>query len=227
MSTQSTLPKLTLFTATLVQDSALSVSGFNGENTVDRPFSIVDRVPVLSGRGLKGAAVAMARRFFDPLPRSISETAEQTTALNRSVWEFSNARLERTPESQPQLRAGVGILQKTGARAGGVLYDSTVMPAALAGPLSFVWIGPGQERRLKRPKEYLATSFNTTGLRDAAGLAGVLLEALAGATSPISKPTDSTILLTKNGSPPGARNFLSRLGRYQPKRQPARGVSAL
>ena len=36
--------KLTLFTATLVQDSALSVSGLNRETSADQPFALVDGV---------------------------------------------------------------------------------------------------------------------------------------------------------------------------------------
>lgn len=119
---------MTLFTAALQQDSALSVSGLDRETTSDQPFTIVDGVPVLSGRGIKGAAVAMARRFFDPLPRSISEARDREQALCRSAWEVDNA----TPTAagvKPQLRPGVGILQKTGARATGVLYDREVIPA--------------------------------------------------------------------------------------------------
>jgi CRISPR/Cas system CSM-associated protein Csm3 (group 7 of RAMP superfamily) len=128
--------RLTLFTATLVQVSALSVSGVDRESSADQPFALVDGVPTLSGRGLKGAAVAMARRFFDPLPRSVSEDAGRTTAYRRSAWEFANA----TPESfetSPRIRAGVGIRHKTGARAGGVLYDREVVPAGTRWPLAF------------------------------------------------------------------------------------------
>lgn len=116
--------KLTLFTATLVQDSALSVSGLNRETTSDQPFAIVDGVPTLVGRGLKGAAVAMAKRFFDPFPDAISGNITNDE-LRRSVWEFADA----TATSAPRLRAGVGIRQKTGARADGVLYDREVTPA--------------------------------------------------------------------------------------------------
>ncbi len=116
--------KLTLFTATLVQDSALSVSGLDRESSADQPFTLVDGVPTLVGRGLKGAAVAMARRFFDPLPRAVSDDI-QHGALRRSAWEFTDA----TTTGTPRLRAGVGIRHKTGARAGGVLYDREVMPA--------------------------------------------------------------------------------------------------
>lgn len=119
--------RMTIFTATLVQDSALSVAGVDRESTSDQPFVIVDGCPVLSGRGLKGAAVAMARRFFDPLPRRISERPQQQTGLLRSAWEFSNARPERVDSRQ--LRAGVGILQKTGARAEGVIFDREVVCA--------------------------------------------------------------------------------------------------
>jgi hypothetical protein len=64
--------KLTLFTATLVQDPALSVSGLDRETSADRPFALVDGVPSLVGRSLKGAADAMANRFCSPLPRSVS-----------------------------------------------------------------------------------------------------------------------------------------------------------
>jgi len=124
--------KLTLFTATLVQDSALSVSGLNRETSADQPFALVNGVPTLVGRGLKGAAVAMAKRFFDPLPRSVSDDIKHG-ALRRSAWEFADA----TAIGNPSIRAGVGIRQKTGARACGVLYDREVIPAGTKWQLSF------------------------------------------------------------------------------------------
>jgi CRISPR/Cas system CSM-associated protein Csm3 (group 7 of RAMP superfamily) len=124
--------KLTLFTATLVQDSALSVSGLNREASADQPFALVDGVPTLVGRGLKGAVVAMAKRFFDPLPRAVSDDIKHG-ALRRSAWDFADA----TTTGLPRLRAGVGIRQKTGARAGGVLYDREVIPAGTKWQLSF------------------------------------------------------------------------------------------
>jgi CRISPR/Cas system CSM-associated protein Csm3 (group 7 of RAMP superfamily) len=116
--------RLTLFTATLVQDSALSVSGLDRDSGRDQPFAIVDGVPTLVGRGLKGAAVAMARRFFDPLPRAVSDDPSKG-ALRRSAWEFADA----TSAGESRVRAGVGIRQKTGARANHVLYDREVVPA--------------------------------------------------------------------------------------------------
>ncbi len=124
--------KLTLFTATLVQDSALSVSGLDRETSADQPFALVDGVPTLVGRGLKGAAVAMAKRFFDPLPRAVSDDIKHG-ALRRSAWEFSDA----TTTGVPRVRAGVGIRHKTGARAGGVLYDREVISAGTRWQLSF------------------------------------------------------------------------------------------
>ncbi len=45
--------------------------------------------------------------------------------LRRSAWEFADA----TTTAAPRVRAGVGIRHKTGARAGGVLYDREVIPA--------------------------------------------------------------------------------------------------
>ena len=132
--------KLTLFTATLVQDSALSVSGLDRETSADQPFSLVETnvngvtslVPTLVGRGLKGAAVAMAKRFFNPLPRAVSDEIKHG-ALRRSAWEFADA----TATGVPRLRAGVGIRHKTGARAGRVLYDREVIPAGTRWQLSF------------------------------------------------------------------------------------------
>lgn len=127
--------KLTLFTATLVQDSALSVSGLDRETSADHPFALVDGVPTLVGRGLKGAAVAMAKRFFDPLPHAVSDAvkADEKRALRRSAWEFADA----TTTGVTRIRAGVGIRHKTGARAGGVLYDREVIPAGTTWQLSF------------------------------------------------------------------------------------------
>jgi CRISPR/Cas system CSM-associated protein Csm3 (group 7 of RAMP superfamily) len=124
--------RLTLFTATLVQDSALSVSGLDRESSADQPFTLVGGEPTLVGRSLKGAAVAMAKRFFDPLPRAVSDDIEQG-ALRRSAWEFADA----TTTGTPRLRAGIGIRQKTGARAGGVLYDREVMPAGTRWAVTF------------------------------------------------------------------------------------------
>lgn len=132
--------KLTLFTATLVQDSALSVSGLDRETTADQPFALVETlvdgkpmlVPTLVGRGLKGAAVAMAKRFFDPLPRAVSDDIKHG-ALRRSAWEFADA----TTTAVPRIRAGVGIRHKTGARASGVLYDREVIPARTTWQLAF------------------------------------------------------------------------------------------
>ena len=121
--------RLTLFTLTLRQDSALSVSGLDRESSADHPFSIVNGEPILAGRGIKGAALAMARRFFDPLPRAIADDI-RNGALRRSAWEFADARPRRDmPLPRPGLRAGVGIAQRTGARRQGVLYDHEVMPA--------------------------------------------------------------------------------------------------
>jgi hypothetical protein len=128
--------RLTLFTATLVQDSDLSISGVDRESSADQPFTLVDGVPTISGRSLKGAAVAMARRFFNPLPQSISEEAGKDSAYRRSAWEFANATPEIS-EVRPRLRAGVGIRHKTGARARGVLYDREVIPAGTQWPLVF------------------------------------------------------------------------------------------
>lgn len=124
--------RLTLFTATLVQDSALSVSGFDRESSADQPFAVIAGVPTLVGRALKGAAVAMAKRFFDPLPRSVSDDIKNG-ALRRSAWEFADA----TTIAPSRVRAGVGIRHKTGARAGGVLYDREVVPAGTRWQLSF------------------------------------------------------------------------------------------
>lgn len=129
------MTRLTIFKATLIQDSALSVSGLDRENTADHPFTIVDGKPILRGTGLKGAVVALARRFFVDLPRSVSEDPARGTAFRRSAWEFTNA----TPRQSvlPKLRAGVGIRHRTGARAGGVLYDHEVIPKSTEWALEF------------------------------------------------------------------------------------------
>jgi CRISPR/Cas system CSM-associated protein Csm3 (group 7 of RAMP superfamily) len=123
--------RLTLFTVTLVQDSALSVSGLDRETIADQAFTVVDGIPTMVGRGIKGAAVAMAKRFFDPLPRCVSDDIKYGN-LRRSAWEFADT----TTDSRCSLRAGVGIRQRTGARAKGVLYDREVIPAGTKWPLS-------------------------------------------------------------------------------------------
>lgn len=136
--------RLTLFTATLVQDSALTVAGLDRDSSADHPFTLVNGVPTLVGRGLKGAAVAMAKRFFDKLPYAVSDPPRpraaaddaENHALRRSAWEFADA----TPIDQAvvlRLRAGVGIQHKTGARATGVLYDREIIPAGTTWGLAF------------------------------------------------------------------------------------------
>ena len=119
--------RLTLFTAKLVQDSALTVAGLDRESSADHPFTLVNGRPTLVGRGLKGAAVAMAKRCFEPLPRAVSDDIKNG-ALRRSAWEFADA-TPIDPVVMPRLRAGVGIRHKTGARAQGVLYDREIVPA--------------------------------------------------------------------------------------------------
>lgn len=136
--------RLTLFTATLVQDSALTVAGLDRESSADHPFTLVNGVPTLVGRGIKGAAVAMAKRFFDKLPHAVSDpprpraAADDTEnhALRRSAWEFADA-TPIDPVVVPRLRAGVGIQHKTGARATGVLYDREIIPAGTTWGLAF------------------------------------------------------------------------------------------
>jgi len=121
--------RLTIFNATLVQVSALSVSGLDRETSADQSFTMIDGEPILLGRGLKGAAVSMAQRFFaSPLPRSITESKDVRTSLHRSSWEFSNTRLSAGQGRRLDVRAGVGIRQKTGARAEGVLFDRETVP---------------------------------------------------------------------------------------------------
>jgi len=129
--------RLTIFRADLVQDSAISVSGLDRVSNSDQPFTIVAGVPILAGSGLKGAALAMARRFFDPLPRAVSETIA-TSGFRRSCWEFANTRPINLL-SGTSLRAGVGIRQSTGARAEHVLYDRETIPTGTRWPLE-VWV---------------------------------------------------------------------------------------
>lgn len=69
----------------------------------------------------------MARRFFDPLPRSVSETAGRRTALRESAWRFRVERPLDADRATLRNRSGVGIRHKTGARAQGVLYDREVI----------------------------------------------------------------------------------------------------
>ncbi len=130
--------RMTVFHAELVQDSALSVSGLDRSTNADQPFTIVDGVPVLLGSGLKGAALAMAQRFFHPIPSAVSETTKQS-GFRRSCWEFFNTRPAKQVAVNPELRAGVGIRQETGARAQGILYDREVIPSGTRWPLE-VWV---------------------------------------------------------------------------------------
>lgn len=126
----------TIFTAVLAQDSALSLSGIDTPSGADQTFSKVDGVPVISARGLKGAAVAMAQRCFREIPRSVSDPPAGKKALVRSAWRFEHAR-QLVERCELPRRAGVGIAQATGARAEGVLYDVEVVPAGARWHLEF------------------------------------------------------------------------------------------
>ncbi len=156
----------TVFTATLVQDSALSVGGVDRQSTADQPLAMIGETPVLSGRGLKGAAVAMARRFFRDLPRSISEHLDREEALVRSAWEFRDAKAERFKLG---LRAGVGLLHKTGARAQGVLCDREVVEAGARWPLTlcvdWYWAEQAKEdpERVERILHYVLAEHWANG----------------------------------------------------------------
>ena len=74
------ITRLTLFNATLVQDSALSVSGLDRDSSSDQPFALVDSMPTLVGRGLKGAAVAMARHHHHHAPQHSQWGLRQSSA---------------------------------------------------------------------------------------------------------------------------------------------------
>lgn len=115
----------TLFTGTLVQDSALSVGGSSvGASGMDDPLCRDGRNRLtLRGSTLAGALIATARKIDPNLPPEISSGNPSTspdTPATRSLWQFFNSH----PESEIlETRQGVGIRQDTGAAAEGVLFD--------------------------------------------------------------------------------------------------------
>lgn len=117
----------TLFRGTLVQASALNISGdHDGFAVEDSPFfrDGAGRLTV-RGTGLAGALLSTLRRIQRHIPDHISGGATKRD-LKRSRWKFHHAHC--APDTRTELRTGVGIRQDTGARAHGVLYDVEVTP---------------------------------------------------------------------------------------------------
>lgn len=123
-------PYRTLFTGTLIQESAASIGGNDDASAVDGPFCRNGKGhPTLTGGTLAGALIATARKIYGHIPDTICQNIEQQDSQAPqwdSVWRVFNAH----PKSSPgiELRQGVGIRQATGAAAGGVLFDIETLP---------------------------------------------------------------------------------------------------
>lgn len=123
-------PYRTLFTGTLVQDSALSVGGSSiGAGTVDDPLCRDGKNRLtLRGSTLAGALVATLRKLVPHLPKEISAGAKpdkDTPAPPPSLWQVFTTH----PQAEHlETRQGVGIRQDTGAAAKGVLFDLETLP---------------------------------------------------------------------------------------------------
>lgn len=140
------MSNVTLVFGNLIQESALSVGGSETGGIVDQCVARDGRGRlIIPGRGIAGALIAMAKRFYYPLPNCISASTNEVTGekvLLPSVWHTFNAHPIKAagedtgvwtwcePDEVPtELRQGVGIRQDTGARADKVLYDLECVPA--------------------------------------------------------------------------------------------------
>lgn len=140
-------PYRTIFTATLVQDSALNVGGTVDALGIDAPLARdgAGRFTI-RGTALAGALVATARRLGytteqlspiadDPELQTSHDGGQQdrARALKPSRWRVYNSHPKGNPI--PEVRPGVGIRQDTGAAADGVLYTVEVLPRGTRWPI--------------------------------------------------------------------------------------------
>ncbi|MCP4698152.1 MAG: hypothetical protein GY862_15060 [Gammaproteobacteria bacterium] len=122
----------TIFTGTLVQDSALSTGGNEGNGGMtDSPLCRDGKGRyTLRGTTLAGALIATAGKLYGEEkliqteitgPRNGSEES-----LRPSRWRIFSSHPQNCPNSEE--RQGVGILQATGAAADGALFDVETLP---------------------------------------------------------------------------------------------------
>lgn len=147
-------PYKTLFVGTLVQKTGFSIGGNQPHGRVDAPLCRDGAGrPVLRGSGLAGALLATARTLYQTLPETITAGSpqqqiealtqrratpgyreEDELRLEESLWRIFNSHplhFSGDFDDQPasEYRAGVGILQRTGAAAEGVKFDTETLPS--------------------------------------------------------------------------------------------------
>lgn len=148
------LPYKTLFVGTLVQKTGFSIGGNQPHERVDAPLCRDGAGrPVLRGSGLAGALLATARTLYCALPETLTAGTpkqqiealtqrrntpgyqpENELRLEESLWRVFNSHPLQPSgafDDQPasEYRAGVGILQRTGAAAEGVKFDTETLPS--------------------------------------------------------------------------------------------------
>jgi CRISPR/Cas system CSM-associated protein Csm3 (group 7 of RAMP superfamily) len=153
-------PYRTLFSGTLVQESALSVGGNVPSGSVDDPLCRdgAGRF-VLRGSGIAGALVATAYRLLDgDVPTFLSsggiedgrgrdhgrDGLGRKLGPPRSRWRVFSSHPE---DERIELRQGVGIRHDTGAAAEGILFDMEVLATGTRWPflLEVDTAGPGED----------------------------------------------------------------------------------
>lgn len=122
-------PARYLFLGHLVQDSSSSFGGQNGENWVDQPFCRDGQGRhTLRGEGQAGALLAMARKLFKRVPRSLGGDDKRLP----SAWRTYTTHPCRPPASE--LRQCVRINPKTAAAEDGALFDLETLPPEVCWP---------------------------------------------------------------------------------------------
>lgn len=151
MSTADDKVYKTLISGTLVQLTAFSIGGRDSHTRVDSPVARDGmRRLTLRGSGIAGAFIASARRLAGGNVQptvSAGTPGEQTEArrqtkqdqepalrLPESLWRFHTSHPEPDQDKAPEVRAGVGIRQDTGAAANGLKYEVETVPAGTRWP---------------------------------------------------------------------------------------------
>ena len=133
-------PYRTIFTGTLVQDSAFSAGGNQPHAAVDDPICKdgLDRF-IIRGTTLAGALLTTAAKIFGTVSDSISgkyyekrddATKAQNQERKESLWRLFNAHPQVSDGrgTPSDLRQGVKILAETGAAEDEALFDMETLP---------------------------------------------------------------------------------------------------
>lgn len=203
----------TLFTGTLVQDSALSVGGNDPHALVDDPLCCDGESRfTLRGTTLAGALIATARKIAPNFDFNHIDDRERDkdSAPMESLWRMFNSHV---PDgSKSEFRQSVGIRQDTGAAAEGALFDIEVLPRGTEWPF-ILEVETGKEGGMKAEAISAAALMEWTqgrcwiGRNVARGMGWLRLKGLK-----VYQLTDEHVLSWPDSSEDAPRLVIEKLG---------------